>query len=71
LSIACQEHSPKCRPGKCRGAGLVEAAGQLILIFRKGLDYTFILLPGCGACYPKLVLLRILVPARPLGSASL
>jgi hypothetical protein len=30
---------------------LVEAAGQLIHGFRRGLDYAFILLPGCGACY--------------------
>jgi hypothetical protein len=29
-------------PAWRRGFGLVEAAGQLILIFRKGLDYTFI-----------------------------
>jgi hypothetical protein len=32
---------------------LVEAAGQLILGFRRGLDYAFILSPGCGACYPR------------------
>jgi len=31
---------------------LVEAAGQLVHGFRRGLDYAFILLPGCGACYP-------------------
>jgi hypothetical protein len=41
-------------PGKSRGTSLVEAAGQLFLIFREGLDYTFILLPGCGACYSRL-----------------
>ena len=37
-------------------------------LFRGGLDYAFILLPGCGACYP---LVRILVRARrlPLGSS--
>jgi hypothetical protein len=32
--------------------GLVEAAGQLFHPFRGGLDYAFIPLPGCGACYP-------------------
>jgi len=31
---------------------LVEAAGQPIRPFRDGLDYAFILVPGCGACYP-------------------
>ena len=31
---------------------LVEAAGQPVRPFRVGLDYAFILLPGCGACYP-------------------
>jgi hypothetical protein len=31
---------------------LVEAAGQLFHLFRDGLDYAFIPLPGCGACYP-------------------
>jgi hypothetical protein len=36
------------------GLALVEAAGQLIHGFRHGLDYAFILLPGCGASYsPK------------------
>jgi hypothetical protein len=30
---------------------LVEAAGQLIHGFRHGLDYAFILSPGCGASY--------------------
>jgi len=29
----------------------VEAAGQLFHGFRRGLDYAFILSPGCGACY--------------------
>ena len=33
---------------------LVEAAGQLIHPFQGGLDYAFILLPGCGACYPAI-----------------
>ena len=33
-------------------AKLVEAAGQPVRPFRDGLDYAFILLPGCGACYP-------------------
>ncbi len=47
-------NAQKCTPAKCRGTSLVEAAGQLFLIFRKGLDYTFILLPGCGACYSRL-----------------
>ena len=40
----------------------MEAAGQLFHLFRGGLDYAFILLPGCGACYPPLQ--RILVPAH-------
>jgi hypothetical protein len=31
---------------------MVEAAGQPFRPFRDGLDYAFILLPGCGACYP-------------------
>ena len=31
---------------------LVEAAGQPFRPFRDGLDYAFILVPGCGACYP-------------------
>lgn len=35
---------------------MVEAAGQLVLLFRTGLDYTFILLPGCGACYSRHVI---------------
>ena len=42
---------------------MVEAAGQLFHPFRDGLDYAFILLPGCGACYP---LARILVRALQL-----
>ena len=42
---------------------MVEAAGQLFPIFRKGLDYTFILLPGCGACYSRLYSPQILVLA--------
>src|SRR5712664_1952564 len=42
---------------------MVEAAGQLFHPFRDGLDYAFILLPGCGACYP---LARILVRAPRL-----
>ena len=42
---------------------MVEAAGQLIHGFRHGLDYAFILLPGCGACY-SLLFQRILVSAR-------
>ena len=42
---------------------MVEAAGQLIHLFRGGLDYAFILLPGCGASYPA-KFSRILVAAR-------
>ncbi|HEV8255814.1 MAG TPA: hypothetical protein VGR42_02460 [Casimicrobiaceae bacterium] len=34
---------------------MVEAAGQLIHLFRDGLDYAFILRTGCGACYPSIV----------------
>jgi hypothetical protein len=34
---------------------LVEAAGQLIHLFRDGPDYAFILRTGCGACYPSIV----------------
>jgi hypothetical protein len=34
---------------------MVEAAGQLIHLFRDGLDYAFILHAGCGACYPSIV----------------
>jgi hypothetical protein len=40
-------------PRQAPGKKLVEAAGQLIQVFRQGLDYTFILLPGCGAYYPR------------------
>ena len=47
---------------------LVEAAGQLFHPFRDGLDYAFILSPGCGACYP---LARILVRARLALGASM
>ena len=32
---------------------MVEAAGQLIHLFRDGLDYAFILRAGCGACYSR------------------
>ena len=49
---------------------LVEAAGQPVRPFRDGLDYAFILLPGCGACYPALPS-RILVRARRIASARL
>jgi hypothetical protein len=31
---------------------MVEAAGQLIRIFRCGLDYAFTRFLGRGACYP-------------------
>ena len=34
---------------------MVEAAGQLIRLFRDGPDYAFILRTGCGACYPSIV----------------
>ncbi|OLC68661.1 MAG: hypothetical protein AUH79_02850 [Betaproteobacteria bacterium 13_1_40CM_4_64_4] len=34
---------------------MVEAAGQLIHLFRDGPDYAFILRAGCGACYPSFV----------------
>ena len=43
---------------------MVEAAGQLIHLFRDGLDYAFILHAGCGACYPSASSGRILVTAR-------
>ena len=33
---------------------LVEAAGQLIHLFRDGPDYAFILRTGCGASYPPI-----------------
>ena len=33
---------------------MVEAAGQLIHLFRDGPDYAFILRTGCGACYPSI-----------------
>ena len=42
---------------------LVEAGGQHIHGFRRGLDYAFILSPGCGACY-SLLFQRILVFAH-------
>ena len=34
---------------------MVEAAGQLIHLFRDGPDYAFILRTGCGACYSSIV----------------
>jgi hypothetical protein len=34
---------------------MVEAAGQLIHLFRDGPDYAFILRTGCGACYPSIL----------------
>ncbi len=49
---------------------MVEAAGQLIHLFRGGLDYAFILLPGCGASYPA-KFSRILVTAQVIPSAVL
>jgi hypothetical protein len=42
---------------------MVEAAGQLIHLFRDGLDYAFILRAGCGACYSRSNIPRILVSA--------
>ena len=59
--LSCRWHfrRPPCRivqrkpPPGCPGGGvLVEAAGQLFHLFRGGLDYAFIPMPGCGACYP-------------------
>ena len=49
---------------------MVEAAGQLIHLFRDRLDYAFILHAGCGACYPSHRSGRILVPARCAHFAS-
>jgi hypothetical protein len=55
-----QVHAP-CRAHKenaTRWPGrrvMVEAAGQLIHLFRDRLDYAFILHAGCGACYPSIV----------------
>ena len=43
---------------------VVEAAGQLIHLFRDGPDYAFILRTGCGACYPRQQCPWILVPTR-------
>src|SRR5258708_36871742 len=43
---------------------MVEAAGQLIHLFRDGLDYAFILRAGCGACYSRTNIPQILVLAR-------
>jgi len=66
-SFACRIRLPPCRTGSdARGRvqaqketplesrerrGMVEAAGQLIHLFRDGPDYAFILRTGCGACY--------------------
>jgi hypothetical protein len=49
---------------------LVEAAGQLIHLFRGGLDYAFILpeMGRSGASYPGNA--RILVPAQPLACSA-
>lgn len=39
-----------------RGSMMVEAAGQLVCLFRDRLDYAFTpARAGGGACYPKLV----------------
>ena len=43
---------------------LVEAAGQLFHGFRHGLDYAFILFPGCRASYSPMHFRRILVFAH-------
>ena len=49
----------------------MEAAGQLIRLFRDGLDYAFILKTACavprsGACYP---VARVRVPNPSAGSS--
>jgi len=56
-------------PGLATGNhALVEAGGQHIHGFRRGLDYAFIRLParanGCGACYPAVRTSGILVLAQ-------
>ena len=43
---------------------------SLFHLFRDGLDYAFIPLPGCGACYPSDIAGRILVPAQPILGVS-
>ncbi len=53
---------------------MVEAAGQLIHLFRDGPDYAFILRTGCGACYspiaaanPSSGSLRFRAVSRPMS----
>ena len=50
---------------------LVEAAGQLFRLFQGGLDYAFILSPGCGACYPAEFRLDPSSRSRNLRSGSM
>src|SRR5690348_10320766 len=54
--------------GEAGNHDLVEAGGQHIHGFRRGLDYAFIRLPvtanGCGACYPTYRISGILVLAQ-------
>jgi hypothetical protein len=60
--------NPDVVPGLATGNhALVEAGGQHIHGFRRGLDYAFIRLPlanGCGACYSAVRTSGILVPAQ-------
>jgi hypothetical protein len=48
----------------------VEAAGQLIQLFRDGLDYAFILvcnrILGCGACYSRLPMQSQILVSAPV-----
>ena len=50
---------------------MVEAAGQLFRLFQGGLDYAFILSPGCGACYPAEFRLDPSSRSRNLRSGSM
>jgi len=59
------------RPLKAGNRRLVEAGGQHIRGFRRGLDYAFVRAPlkavrGRGACYPAAMAGWILVPAQAL-----
>ena len=57
MSLSIGNYAQKKTPSACAdGVEMVEAAGQLIHLFRDGLDYAFILHAGCGACYPSVVL---------------
>jgi hypothetical protein len=49
---------------------MVEAAGQLIHLFRDGPDYAFILRTGCGACYPSSVATNPSTGSRRLRAVS-